>query len=113
MDDQFGIGDEFAQLGSHVAKLRLISQKLQRDAVHALGVRVDFALRMHVQVQIAAGELAVHHFQAGKFDDAVALVRIQPGSFGIENNLAHSGLLVGRVSAGWRRRHWQAGRRVR
>ena len=39
-------------------------------------------------MQIVAGEAAVDHFQAGKFDEAVVAVVVEAGGFGIKNDLA-------------------------
>ena len=39
-------------------------------------------------MQILLGEMAVDHFQAGEFDNAVAAAGVEAGGFGIENNLA-------------------------
>ena len=39
-------------------------------------------------MQIVAGEAAVDHFQAGKFDEAVVTVVVETGSFCIKNDLA-------------------------
>ena len=56
--------------------------------MHAFGVGVAVALGVDVQVQVVAGEFAVDEFDAADFHDAVAAGGVQPGGFGVQNDLA-------------------------
>ena len=88
-DDQFAAADEFREFIDDVGELRLVGQEFQRDVVHRLGAGIDFAFRIDVLVQMAPGQSAIFHLDAGDFDDAVTRARVEARGFGIENNLAH------------------------
>jgi hypothetical protein len=50
---------------------------------------VDLALRIEVKMEVAPGGSAVDDFDCSDLDDSVAKLRIEPGRFGVENDLAH------------------------
>ena len=89
VDDQLGAGDEFEKLVDDVGELRLVSEKVEGDAVDRGSSFVDLALGIDELVQVVAGRPAIDHLDAGYFDDAVTLAGIKPGGFGVENDLSH------------------------
>ncbi len=104
VDDQFAAADELQEFIDDVGELRLVGQEFQGDAVYRLGAGVDLAFRVDVFVQMAAGQPAVFHLDAGDFDDAVTRARVEAGGFGIEDDLSHFSsrwLLVGELLAGF------------
>src|SRR5690606_5443793 len=67
-------------------------QELGGKPVHGQRLGVAVAVGVEVQMKVIAREAAIDHLDAGHFDDAVALRRIQARGFGIENDLAHERL---------------------
>ncbi len=49
---------------------------------------------IQVEVQVVAGELAVEQLDTTDLDDAVALIGIQAGGFGVQEYLSHGGMSV-------------------
>src|SRR5690606_7966551 len=62
---------------------------LQRHAVHLRGGRVDLALRVEVEVQVALGEAPADHFHARDLDDPVAVLVLESGRLRVERDLPH------------------------
>jgi hypothetical protein len=89
VDDQFGVLHEVADLVGDLGELGLVGQEIEREPVHGDGVLMDVALGVDVEVQVAAGQAAVHQFHAADFDQAVACGVVEAGGFGIENDLSH------------------------
>lgn len=92
VNDQLGTADKVEKLGSDVGEVRLVLQKLATDAVHRLRTGINFTLGVEVAVKVVIGQAPVAHLDAGDFDDAVPEFVLKAGGFGVEKNLAHSGL---------------------
>ena len=52
--------------------------------------RVDLALGIEIEVQMAAGRPAVGELNRGDLDDPMALLRVKPGGFGVEDEQTHA-----------------------
>ncbi len=83
--------NEVAQLGGDIGELRFVAEKFRGQAVHRERARIAVAFRVDVEVQVVAGEPAIHKLDAADFNDPVARAGIQAGGFGIEYELAHVG----------------------
>jgi hypothetical protein len=46
---------------------------------------IDFAFRIYIEMNVAAGETAIVHLDGGNLDDPMTLPRIEPGGFGVED----------------------------
>jgi hypothetical protein len=79
-----------AELVGHVLEERLVGEKVEGDAVHRHRAGVDVPLGVHIDVVVAAGELAVDDLDAGDFDQPVAGLPVEAGGFGIQNDLSHA-----------------------
>ena len=91
VDDDLGIlqvGQDFLR---HLGELGLVAQEFVADAVHPQRVFVAVALRVEVEVQVVAGELAVEQLHTADFNDAVAAFGGQARGFSVKNDLAHGG----------------------
>jgi hypothetical protein len=58
----------------HLRKFRFVTKKLIADAVNLECVLVAVALRIQIEMEVIAGQLAVQQFHAADLDDAVATV---------------------------------------
>ncbi len=90
VDNQLGTAQEIGNLPPHFGKRRriFVFQHRNGEAVHRRRFLGHVALGVHIEVQIVVGEMAVAHFQPGKFHHAVAVVGVETGGFGVENDLA-------------------------
>ena len=57
--------------------------------MHRERLRRHVALGIDVAVEFAPGRDVVHQLDAGDLDDAMAVIRVEPGGFGIDHDLAH------------------------
>ena len=82
--------DKFDELGGNRHKQRLVDQEGVVEAADAqrLGRHRPFGIK--VTVKAAAGRDVVDQLDHADLDDAIAVLRIEPGRFGIEDDLAHS-----------------------
>jgi len=92
VDDPLGATSELGELGGDVAKSRLALQILPGHAVDLGRAGVDLALGVEAEMERAPGRATVDDLQRGEFDDPVALLRIEPRRFGVDDDLAHSGV---------------------
>ncbi|KWV86367.1 hypothetical protein PFLmoz3_03985 [Pseudomonas fluorescens] len=60
MDDQLGAIDEFEELIGHFGEARLALEEFVSDAVDANRALVTVAVRLQVDVEVAAGQAAPH-----------------------------------------------------
>src|SRR6185437_60833 len=67
----------------------MLREELGGDAVHLFGFRRDIALRIDVAMEGATGRQVIEQLDAGDLDDTMSLGRLQPGGFGVEDDLAH------------------------
>ena len=88
-----------------------LGEELGGDAVHRERFLRHVALGIDVAVEFAPGRDVVHQLDAGDLDDAMPVIRVEPGGFGVEHDLAHHRLLA-TGSPRYRRRRTQA-RRLR
>jgi len=77
------------QFVGDVGKFRLTRQKLRRDAMDGERVGRHVAPGIEVAVKFPPGRYVVHQLDAGDLDDAVPVIRVEPGRFGIDHDLAH------------------------
>jgi len=80
---------EFDKLFDDIGESRLAAQHFPRHAVNIGSADVDLALRIEIKMEVAPGGSAVDDFDCSDLDDSVAKLRIEPGRFGVENDLAH------------------------
>ena len=73
-------------------KRGLALQVVPRHAVHFGRAEVDLALGVEVAVHVAAGRPPVDELERRELDDAVALLRVEAGGLGVEDDLAHAGI---------------------
>src|SRR5450830_736788 len=90
VDDDFGALDVLAQLLDNLTKLRLIAQEFAGQAVDVQRALFRLTFRIDVEVEIIPRQHAVVQLNAADFQDAVAQLGIDTGSFSIEDDLAHS-----------------------
>ena len=90
VDDDLGAARGTRASSSATAReQRLVGEELVGQAVHLERVVAVGALRVHVEVHVAAGEPPVDHLDAADLDDAVARLGRQAGGFGVEEDLSH------------------------
>src|SRR6185369_17841990 len=98
VDHQLRAADELEQLVDDLGELRLLRQELVGDAVHVLRGAIDRPVRAQVAMKAAAGAAAIDQLDAADLDDAMALLRLQPRGFRVENDLPHGALRPPRAS---------------
>ena len=91
MDDEFGIADERHEFVGDLREARLVAEELVVQSVDGQRTGLDRAFGVQVTVELPAGEFAIDEFQAPDLDDAMAFLGLQPGGFGVEYDLSHSG----------------------
>jgi hypothetical protein len=89
MDDQPVIADERRQLVDDRRERLLGFQELGGEPVHQQRLRRHVALWIDVAVKAPSGGHVVHQFETGDLDDAVSVVRVEPGGLGVDHDLAH------------------------
>jgi hypothetical protein len=89
VDDPLRAACEFDELCYDIGESRSTAQHFPCHAVNIGGARVDLALRVEIKMEMAPGGPAIDHFDCGDLDDSVAVLRIEPGRFGVENDLPH------------------------
>ena len=104
MDDPLGAAREVEELRRDVAEFRLALEVVPGLAVHLGRAGVDLALGVDVELDRAAGGAPVDDLDARELDDAVALLRVEAGGFGVEDDLAHSGFDSGGTAPVYRTR---------
>ena len=87
--------NELEQLLDDVGEARLLRQELVRDAVDLLRAAVDLAIGPQVTMERAPGLASLHELDAADFDDAMALLGLESGGFGVEDDLAHCAVTSG------------------
>ena len=81
-------------LAGALAESRLVLEVVQGLAVHLRRARVDVALRIEPQVEVAARGPPVDEFERRELDDAMAELRVEARGFRVDDELAHSGIRV-------------------
>jgi hypothetical protein len=89
VDDDFSVLQVGQQFVHHGVKLGFVAQKLGGDAVYLQSLFVAVAPGVEVEMQVAAGELAVDQLHAADLDHAVAGIGRQAGGLGVQENLTH------------------------
>src|SRR5690554_7587972 len=89
VNNKFRAVNKFEELLGNFGELGFVSQKFIGDAVNRNGLGFNLAIRVDIDVVVSAGKLALHHFHAPDFDDAVTCVRVNTRGFGIQYNLSH------------------------
>ena len=89
VDDQLGVGDELTQLGENVGETRLAAEEFGGEAVHLHRARIDLAIRTQVAVELPARAPPIDELDRPDLDDAVTLLGLEAGGFGVEDDLAH------------------------
>ena len=89
VDDQPVAADEFQHLVDNRREGRMLREEFGGEAVHLFRLGRDVALGIDVAMEGAPGRQVIEQLDAGDFDDAVAVRRIETGGFRIENDLAH------------------------
>ena len=77
------------KLVDDLGNTRLVGKKFIGDAMHVDGAWIDFAIRIDIPARVIAGQSTTHEFNATDLDNAVAVLRLQPGGFRIQYDLAH------------------------
>ena len=109
MGDDLRIADEVHQVVHDLVELGRVPNLVVSDAVDLDGVRRDQPLRVDEAVKRPAGRQQVLDLDAADLDQPVARLRVEAGGFGVQNDLARHGPLMGvfadfRKSQGRRRR---------
>jgi hypothetical protein len=94
MDDHLASFDEGQEVVCDVRKPRLVCEKFRGDPVHLHRGRVDLPVRLKVLVIAVSSEPAIDQLHAADLDDPVPLGRVEPGRFGVQHDLAHTGSSV-------------------
>ena len=89
MRHQRRIADEVEQFVRNVAEQRLVRQERGRQPVHGFRAGGHVAFRIVIGVIGRAGGHEIEQFDTAYFDHPVAGPWIQPGGFGVEDDLAH------------------------
>ena len=89
VNNQLGALNEVGKLLRDIAKAWLVLQKFWRDAMHLHRTGVNVAFGIEIAMKKITGQTPVDHFDRGDFDNAMALIWIKAGGFGVENNLTH------------------------
>ena len=87
--DKVRIGQKFQQFVRSLRESRLAGKEGGGQAVNALGLGRHVAIRVEIGVEGAARFDPADHFDAADFHHAVPGLGIEPGGFGIENDLTH------------------------
>ena len=96
VDDQRRVvADEPEKLVADVAEAPVRFQEFDRQPVNGEGFRRHIPVGIEIGVKRRAGRDAVEQLDAADFDEAMTLVGIQPGGFGVEDDFAHVYLLAG------------------
>src|SRR3546814_20433162 len=90
VDDDLGVFDIIDQLLGNVFEMRMARQEFGGQPMNTQGFRVAVAVRLQVQVQIAAGKAAINHNNTGQLDDATALRGVPTGSYRLNTNLTYT-----------------------
>ena len=77
------------QLVHFVGKQRLVLEKVDRQPVNLERLLRHVTFRIEIIMERLAGREPIDELDATDFNHPIALERIEAGSFGIENNLAH------------------------
>jgi len=88
VDVELGAGDIAQEFVGDVGKARLVGEELLRDAVDPERALVYLALRVEVAVKAPLAHAPVDELHAADLDDAIAQPRVEPGRFGIQNDLS-------------------------
>ena len=78
------------ELVDDVGEARLLREELVGDAVHLQRGDVDLAVGSQVAMKRATGAASDDDLDAADLDDAMTLLRLEPGGFGVEDDLAHA-----------------------
>ena len=89
VDDERGIVEKAEEVVSDLGKCRLVAQEFGREAMDRERLGRHGALGIDVAVKGVAGREAVVELDATDLDQAIALIRIEPGGLGVEHDLAH------------------------
>ncbi len=85
----------------HLGKARIVFQELGRQAVDREGLGRHVALGIEVAVEGLSGREAVEQLDAADLDQPMALIGVEAGGLGIEDDLAHEAAIWPDL-AGWR-----------
>jgi hypothetical protein len=89
VDHEFRALHEGEELARDVRECRLRGEELVGDAVHRQRARVHFPIRSQVTMPVTTGRPAVNEFHAADLDDAMSFRELEPGRFGVKDDLAH------------------------
>src|SRR6185369_6021366 len=99
VDDQRRIANKGEEIVDDLDKTLVAPEELRGQPVNGEGLGRYVAIRIEVSVERSAGRDAVEQLDAAEFNQPMPLVGIQPGRFGIEDDLAHR--LVSRRRIAW------------
>ena len=89
VDHQRRVADERQEIVGDFDKARLVLEEIRRQPVNGEGLGRHLAFRIEIAVEDRAGRNPVEQLDAADFDQAVTLVGIEAGGFGVENDFAH------------------------
>jgi hypothetical protein len=81
--------DEGEKRFSHLVERRLVLERLLADAVHGEGCRIDMPIRAYVLVEMPTGQSPILELDTADLDDAMPLLGLETGRFGVKNDLTH------------------------
>jgi hypothetical protein len=91
VDDQPVAADEGEQLVGDRGEGRMPREEFFGEAMDFDSLRRHLALGIDIAVECPSGRHMIEQLDAADLDDAMAARWIEPGGFGVENDLAHGG----------------------
>ena len=89
VNDQRRFTDKGKEFVDDVGKALVAPEELRRQSMNGKGFRRHVPVGIQISVEHLSGRNAVEQFDAADLDQAVALVGIKPGGFGVEDDFAH------------------------
>ena len=89
VNDQAVAGDELGHRVGDRGKGRMPGEEFGVQPMHHHGVGRDIALGVDIAVQLTPGRHMMKQFEAGDLDDPVPVLRVKPGGFRVDHDLAH------------------------
>ena len=89
MNNEPVAADKGGEIVGNRLKPGLALQELRGDAVDCQRFSRHVAVRIDIAVEFPPGRDVVHQLDAGDLNDAMPLIRVEPGRFGVDDDLAH------------------------
>ena len=90
VNNELGPVDEGQKLLGNLGERRLVRQDLVAYAVYRKSRRIALPVRAQVLMEMPATQSPIDQLDATDFDDAMALLWLESGGLGVENDLSHT-----------------------